>query len=267
MRLERELAPRPRQPVGVGQRVADRQAHVGRGELRLHAAVGEDARSRARSTAGARRSERGRRAKPKRRLASMTSSPLFIIVAESMVFFVPMRQVGCASAVCRFARSHRFARRAQKRTARGGEHDRGDAARGPRRPDTGRSRCARCRPAAGGRRCARAAATSSSPAATISSLFATATSMPRCDRRKDRVERDRTIRRGQHESRVRSRTATRNSPPGRRAAVVAIVDTEARGLLREQFDVASGRQTDYFEAIRVRGDDVERLRADRARRA
>ncbi len=48
-----------------------------------------------------------------------------------------------------------------------------------RRPDTERSRCARCRPAAAANRCARARPTSSSPAATMSSLFATATSMPR----------------------------------------------------------------------------------------
>ena len=42
---------------------------------------------------------------PKSRLASITSSPLFIIVAESMVFFVPIRQVGWARAAARSARS------------------------------------------------------------------------------------------------------------------------------------------------------------------
>ena len=36
--------------------------------------------------------------RPKRKCASMISSPLFIIVAESIVIFGPIFQVGCASA-------------------------------------------------------------------------------------------------------------------------------------------------------------------------
>jgi hypothetical protein len=38
---------------------------------------------------------------PNRKRASITSSPLFMSVAESIVIFGPMRQVGCASASSR----------------------------------------------------------------------------------------------------------------------------------------------------------------------
>ena len=54
--------------VRIGQGVADRQAHVGCGELRLHAAVGEDDEAVGDATADARRFESVSPAMPKRRL-------------------------------------------------------------------------------------------------------------------------------------------------------------------------------------------------------
>ena len=107
----------------------------------------------------------------------MTSRPLFISVAESMVFFTPICQVGWASASATVAAA--ICSAVRSRTARRrGEHDRRDALarlalqaledRGVLAVDGQQRRAA-----------ARRVATSSSPAATMSSLFATATSMPR----------------------------------------------------------------------------------------
>ena len=55
-------------------------------------------RARGRSTSGGRRPRSGRTATPKRKCASISSRPLFASVAESIVIFGPMFQVGCASA-------------------------------------------------------------------------------------------------------------------------------------------------------------------------
>ena len=46
--------------------------------------------------------------KPKRKPASITSSPLFASVAESMEIFLPIFQVGCFTASCHFMFSRFF---------------------------------------------------------------------------------------------------------------------------------------------------------------
>ena len=53
----------------------------------------------------------------------MISSPLFIIVAESMVTFGPMFQVGCASASAGVIDANVSSGAAQERPAAGGEHE------------------------------------------------------------------------------------------------------------------------------------------------
>src|SRR3954452_2325330 len=115
---------------------------------------------------------------PKRKCASITSSPLFASVAESTVIFGPMRQVGCASA-CSGVTSSSSAR-ARPRN-------------GPPEPVSTRvSTCSASRPSrhwksaecslSTGRirpRPRSRAASASSPAATRLSLFASARSTPR----------------------------------------------------------------------------------------
>ena len=54
--------------------------------------------ARARSTAGGRRRRSGRTGVPNSQCASITSRPLFISVAESIVIFPPIAHVGCCSA-------------------------------------------------------------------------------------------------------------------------------------------------------------------------
>ena len=80
------------------ERVLDRQLHVGRAQLGDHRAVDEfdqrmDDRLRMDTTSIC----SGRRSNSQR--ASMISSALFIIVAESIVIFGPMSQVGMGEGV------------------------------------------------------------------------------------------------------------------------------------------------------------------------
>ena len=97
---------------------------------------------------------------PNSQCASITSRPLFIMVAESTEILRPITQLGCAHAcVGRHVRQAARAARAE-RPARGGEQDAAHAARrrgrSPNRAaGTGRPRCARCRSAAASRRLAR----------------------------------------------------------------------------------------------------------------
>ena len=65
--------------------------------------------------------------RPKSQWASITSSPLFISVAESMVILLPIVQVGCFSARAGVIGIHLFPRRVQKRTARCGQDQPADA--------------------------------------------------------------------------------------------------------------------------------------------
>ena len=109
-------------PIGIGERVLNRQPHVGDAELRDDRAVDElnhRVHDRLRVNHDVDLSART----PKSQWASITSRPLFISVAESMVIFRPIRQVGCrsASAADTLASSRR--RPAAKGPAGGGQHD------------------------------------------------------------------------------------------------------------------------------------------------
>ena len=84
--------------LGVRERVRDRDAHVGIARGARARRRRGSARARARPRSGGRRPRSGRTASPKRKCASISSSPLFARVAESTVIFGPMLQVGCASA-------------------------------------------------------------------------------------------------------------------------------------------------------------------------
>ena len=91
--------------LGVVQRVGDRHPHVGQPEVREHRAVAErdeavDDRLRVHD---ARRS--ARRGAPNRWWASITSRPLFISVAESIVILPPIDHVGWLE---RLLDGHRF---------------------------------------------------------------------------------------------------------------------------------------------------------------
>ena len=80
--------------------------------------------------------------------ASMTSRPLFISVAESIVILRPICQVGCRSASSGRAVVKRRADHVAKRPARGGENERLISSPERGRAGTGEWRCARCPPAA-----------------------------------------------------------------------------------------------------------------------
>ena len=86
------------QRSGIRERVLNRQPHVGDAELRDHRAVASARPSSARSTADGRRRRSRSPATPNSQCASITSRPLFISVAESMVILRPICQVGCCSA-------------------------------------------------------------------------------------------------------------------------------------------------------------------------
>ena len=197
----------------------------------------------------------------------MTSRPLFIIVAESMVFFVPMRQVGCASASRKTGAGHFFAAAYAKMDRP--RRSRRSRRRSPalRRPGIERSRCARCRPATVARRCAPPPSTSSSPAATMSSLLATAIVDAAFDRGKDGVERDGAVGCGQHDVGRRSRPRRASAPAGRRPPSSPARSRNAATCSASKRGVAPSRQTDDLEAIGMARDHVERLGADRSGRA
>ena len=116
-------------------------------------------------------------ATPKSQRASITSRPLFMRVAESIVIFGPMRQVGCASASSRVIVSKVSRARSRKGPP--------EAVRMSRRTSSGRrpsrhSCSAQCSESMGRSRApvSRARASISSPAITSVSLLARATSLP-----------------------------------------------------------------------------------------
>ena len=116
--------------------------------------------ARARSTAGARSRRSARRACSNRWWASITSSPLFISVAESIVIFAPIDHVGCASACSGVTPSSSLARAAAERPARGRDREPLDRARAVRalgRRSAARAPRARSRPAGSARRSPRRA--------------------------------------------------------------------------------------------------------------
>ena len=132
---------------------------------------------RARCSAGARRPRCARAAAPKSQCASMTSSPLFISVAESIVTLAPMLQLGWRSASSGVT-AVEVALAPQERPAGGRQHDAADLAPGRVPRAAGRARCARCPPAGWRRPAARTAAVIAAPAATSDSLLASATILP-----------------------------------------------------------------------------------------
>ena len=134
---------------GYASAYGDRHAHV-----RQRRAAPAPSRPRtppasARWTAGARPRRRCSGGTSKSQRASITSSPLFISVAESMVIFGPMSQVGCAQRL----RRRRRARCAPRGQVRNGPPEAVSTSRAHvlapvPGAGTGRSRCARCPPAA-----------------------------------------------------------------------------------------------------------------------
>ena len=177
-RREVERRQRRRPPLRIRERVLNRQPHVGDAELRDDRSVARAPPSSARSTAGGRRRRSGRAGTSNSQRASMTSRPLFISVAESMVIFRPICQVGCRSASAGVTRSSALGGEAAERAARRGQDQPPHLVRLTRRAGTGGSRCARCRPAGSRRRAARAASITSAPAITSTSLLASAIVLP-----------------------------------------------------------------------------------------
>ena len=110
---------------------------------------------RGRSTGDGSRTSRRALSTPNRWWASISSSPLFISVAESMVIFGPIDQVGWASAAAGVAAAISLRAPVAERTARRGDGDASRPSRRDARRESGRSRCARNRPA-GSRHAARA---------------------------------------------------------------------------------------------------------------
>ena len=82
----------------VGERVGDRNAHVGQRRGARGARRRGSGRANGRSEVGCTTTSIRSIGTPKSQWASISSSPLFASVAESIVIFGPMRHVGCASA-------------------------------------------------------------------------------------------------------------------------------------------------------------------------
>ena len=110
--------------------------------------------------------------------ASTISSALFIIVAESIVIFGPMSQVGCSSACSTVTRANWSGGIVAKWAAAGREHNAFHFLALARRASIETRRCVRCRPAEFRRRCGRPSCITSGPAMTSVSLFASATRLP-----------------------------------------------------------------------------------------
>ena len=90
-----------RPALGPGERVLDREDHVVDRELREPASRRSTRPASARSTAGGRRRRSAPAGTSKSQRASISSSPLLTSVAESMVIFAPIVQVGCAQRLLR----------------------------------------------------------------------------------------------------------------------------------------------------------------------
>ena len=194
----------------------------------------------------------------------MTSNPLFIIVAESMVFLVPMRQVGWASASATVGALHLFARSRQN----------GPPEAVSTIPATARAssptrhwKIALCSLSTGSS-CAppRFAAVDQQLARGDDQLFVGDGDVDAAlDGREDRVEGNGAVGRGQHDVGLAldgDAHQTFGTVGRRRRKRVS----KRRDLLGEQIRVATGREADDFETIGVPRDDVERLRSDRSRR-
>ena len=110
--------------------------------------------------------------------ASITSRPLFISVAESMVILRPIRQVGWLSASSGVTAASRSRGQVAERSARRGEDQAPHLAGRAPGAGTGGWRCARCRPAARRRRARAPRPSRGSPAMTSTSLLASAMRLP-----------------------------------------------------------------------------------------
>ena len=98
MLQEVEARRRPGRAVRVVEGVLDGDAHVGEAQLGLEGAV-DELDERVDEALGMDEDvDRGRTPTSYSQCASMTSRPLFMSVAESMVILAPMSQVGCARA-------------------------------------------------------------------------------------------------------------------------------------------------------------------------
>ena len=136
-----------------------------------------------------------------------------------------------------------------------------------RRPSIEKSRCARCRPAAARDPLRAAAATSSSPAATISSLLATAIAMPRSTAANTASNATAPSVAAKHDVRLAARRPRRSSPLGPSRAVVDDRRRKAaRPVRASSSTLRPAASATTSKRVRVPRDHVERLRADRARR-
>ena len=101
----------------------NRNAHIGIAQAARASSRRSTRRTNARCFADARRLRPARASRSNNRHASISSSPLFIKVAESTEIFRPMTQRGCAQACSGVAVRSDSRRRAQERSARRGQHD------------------------------------------------------------------------------------------------------------------------------------------------
>ena len=223
---------------------------------------------------------------PNSQCASMTSSPLFISVAESMVIFRPICQVGCFSASAADTACQIRRRAAAERSARRGENQPPDVAAARGRAGTDEWRCARCRPAGSRRRACAAASVTMPPAMTSTSLLASAIVL-RCSIAASTASSASVPLDAHSTTSASGCEATATSPSRPLPAIVTPLDrsrllqpidrragrhrddarTIARDLLREQLGVLARREADDLQPIGVRVDDRERAPADRAGRS
>ena len=197
---------------------------------------------------------------PKRKCASISSRPLFASVAESIVIFGPMLQVGCASASARRDVRELVARAAAERAARGGEDERA-------RPDSSvaalealeDARSARCRPAAAGLRPAPCAASASSPAATRLSLFASASVTPRSSAQ--------SVAGRPAKPTTAFRTMSGSARVEQRRQVAADLGVLHAALASQSSSSLEPDASAHSSSSALRVDDVERLAPDRPRGA
>ena len=162
-------------PLRVGERVGDRDAHVGVSEVRDRRAVAEADEAVHDRGRVDRRPRSARTGGPKRKCASISSRPLLASVAESIVIFGPIDQVGCASASSGRDRPSSSARAAPERATARREDD---ALRLAQEWRTGRGPSARCRRGSARPPPRARARSASSPAATRLSLLASASVTP-----------------------------------------------------------------------------------------
>ena len=213
----------------------------------------------------------------------MSSRPLFISVAESIVILPPIAQVGCASASLDGDVLELGARAPAERAARGGERQAVDRPGRLAARAAGAARSARSRRAGSARRSPRRAAVTSSPPTTSDSLLASARSIPSpsvatvgprpaeptsalrtrsapdsSDQPHEPLGRRRAPRRPVHASAARA--------PASGSASAIRVDAVLARLRDERLPGAPGGQADELQVLGAL-DDVERLGADRAGRA